>query len=62
MIKLTASLEHFLFDRYREKFALISLGHLEEMTDEMTEEYYEWLQTDDGKSYLEGGENYHEPR
>ena len=61
-VKLTASLEHFLLVRYPKEFATISLGHIEDFTDEMQKDYIKWVQTDEGRSYLEGGENYHEPR
>lgn len=61
MVKMTASLEHWLWENYRDKFALISFGHTEEFTEEMLEEYIEWCKTDEGKEYLEGGKYYHEP-
>ena len=61
-IKLTASLEYFLATHYPKEFATISFGHTEDFTHEMKKEYLEWVQTEEGKSYLEGGENYHEPR
>ena len=61
MVKITASLEHWLWENHRDKFALISFGHTEEFTEEMLEEYIEWCKTDEGKEYLEGGKYYHEP-
>ena len=61
MTKLTASLNKFLMDRYPGDIMLIRLGHIENFTDKMQEEYIEWVQTDEGKSYLKGGENYHDP-
>ena len=61
-IKLTASLEYFLSTRYPKEFTTISFGHVEDFTAEIKKDYLEWMQTDEGKSYLEGGENYHEPR
>jgi hypothetical protein len=33
-------------------------GHTELLTDEMKKEYVEWCRTDEGKKYLEGGEEY----
>ena len=33
-------------------------GHLELFTHEMREEYIAWCQSDEGKKYLKGGENY----
>ena len=61
-VKLTASLEHFLFTKYPEQFALISFGHVEEFTEDIKNEYKEWVKTDEAKPYLKGGANYHEPR
>ena len=58
MIILTQSLEQFLFEFYRDKLALIMLGHLEEFTEEMKAEYLEWCKTDEGKQYLDGGSKY----
>lgn len=62
MVKLTASMSKWLWDNYKEKIPLIMFGHLEEFTDEMKEEYLAWCKTEEGRSYLEGGANYHEPR
>ena len=62
MVKLTASMEKWLWDNHKELLPLIMFGHLEEFTDEMKEEYLAWCQTEEGKSYLKGGANYHEPR
>ena len=31
---------------------------IEDFTDEMKEEYIEWVMTDEGKEYLEGGKHY----
>lgn len=58
MIKLTQSLEKWLFDNHRNKIALIMFGHTELMTKEMWDEYIAWCQTDEGKQYLEGGSKY----
>lgn len=55
MVRLTQSLEHWLFENYKEKLSLIMFGHLEEFTIEMQKEYLEWCKTDEGKQYLEGG-------
>ena len=62
MIKLTASLEKWLWDNHRDKIALILLGHTEEFTEVMQKQYEKWLHTEEGKSYLKGGANYHDPR
>lgn len=61
MVKFTKSMSVFLSTRYPEKFVTISFGHLEDFTEEMKEEYIEWLKTDDGKQYLQGGAKYSEP-
>lgn len=58
MVKLTQSLEKWLFDNHRNKLALIMLGHIEFMTDEMWREYIAWCKTDEGKQYLKGGSEY----
>lgn len=58
MIVMTQSLEHWLFEFHREKFALIMFGHVEEFTDEMKKEYIEWCKTEEGKQYLKGGSKY----
>ena len=60
MIKLTQSLEHWLFENHRDKYALISFGHIEEFTEDMQNAYLEWCGTEEGKKYLEGGEHYKE--
>lgn len=62
MVKLTASVSKWLWDNHRELLPLIMLGHLEEFTDEMKEEYFAWCRTEEGRSYLKGGANHHEPR
>ena len=61
-IKLTASVEKFLAKFYPKNLVTISFGHIEDFTEEMKREYISWLKTAEGKSYLKGGENYHEPR
>lgn len=58
MIKLTQSLEHWLLENHRDKYALISFGHIEEFTEDMQKAYLEWCGTEEGKKYLEGGEYY----
>ena len=58
MVKLTQSLEHWLFENHRDIIAPIMFGHTELFTEEMQKEYLEWCQTDDGKQYLQGGSKY----
>lgn len=58
MIILTQSLEHWLFENYRDKLPLIMFGHMELFTAEMKKEYINWCKTEEGKQYLEGGSKY----
>lgn len=60
MIKLTRSLQRFLWQFYREKYALIAFGHTELLSDDMWQEYLSWCKTDEGKRYLKGGSEYKE--
>lgn len=63
MVKLTASLEHWLVENnHMDILPLLAFGHLELFTDEMKEEYLKWVATDEGKRYLVGGDLYHDPR
>ena len=58
MVKLTQSLQQWLWVNHRDKIGLIMMGHIELMTDQMTVEYLEWCRTEEGQSYLRGGANY----
>lgn len=60
MVKLTQSLEHWLFENNREILPLIMFGHMELFTAEMEEAYLEWCKTDEGRQYLKGGSKYEE--
>lgn len=60
MIKLTQSLQKWLFDNHRELIWPIMFGHIELFTKEMEAEYLSWLQTDEGRKYLVGGSEYRE--
>ncbi len=60
MVKLTQSLERWLYVNHHDKLGLIMFGHTELMTEEMFKEYIEWCKTPEGKSYLKGGSNYAE--
>lgn len=60
VVKLTQSLEQWLWENHREIISLIMLGHMELFTDEMREQYITWCQTDEGKQYLKGGSKYKE--
>ena len=61
-VKLTASLEHWLWNEHRDIFALVKSGHTELLTDEMLINYSNWCKTEEGKEYIEGGKYYHKPR
>ena len=60
MVKLTQSLERWLWQFHRDKIALIMLGHTELFTPEMQKEYLAWCQTDEGRKYLKDGSEYKE--
>ena len=60
MVRLTQSLQHWLWENHRGKIGLILLGHTELMTEEMAKEYIEWCKTDEGRQYLKGGSKYKE--
>lgn len=59
MIELTQSLRHFLFTRYPKELPLVMFGHME-YVDDHWDEYIEWCETEEGRSYLKGGSNYRE--
>ena len=62
-VKLTASLEWFLWKYHPEIFPLLTFGHTELYTPEIQAEYEKWvLESEEAKDYLEGGKYYHEPR
>lgn len=58
MIKMTQSFSKWLWDNHRDKFVLISLGHVELLTEEMAQQYIEWCGTEEGQKYLKGGSEY----
>ena len=58
MVELTLSLQKFLWEKHRDILPLIMFGHVELFTKEIQEEYLAWCGTDEGKKYLEGGEEY----
>ncbi len=62
IVKLTQSLEQWLWENHRHKLALIMFGHVELLTDEMWNEYIAWCRTDEGRQYLKGGSKYKEDR
>ena len=60
MVRLTQSLQHWLFENHKDKLPLNMFGHTELFTQEMQKEYLEWCKTDEGKQYLKGGSKYKE--
>lgn len=60
MVELTQSMFAFLRKFHSDILGVVILGHTEEVTPEIYDEYIKWLQTKDGRSYLRGGENYKE--
>lgn len=60
MVKLTQSLQEWLWRNHKELIPLIIFGHVELFTDEMQKEYIAWCQTEDGQQYLKGGNKYKE--
>ena len=57
---MTQSLEQYLARYHRDKFVLISFGHIELLTDEIVCDYLDWCKTDEGRQYLKGGSKYNE--
>lgn len=62
MVRLTQSLEHWLWENHRDIIHLILFGHTELFTEEMQKEYLAWVMTDEGSQYLKGGSKYDESR
>ena len=60
MVRLTQSLQHWLWLNNKELIPLIMFGHTELFTEKMQKEYLEWCQTEEGKKYLKGGSEYRE--
>ena len=58
MVKLTQSLQHWLWENHRDIIGLIMFGHTELFTEEMNENYLKWCCTDEGRQYLKGGSKY----
>lgn len=58
MVQLTKSLRHWLWVNHKDILGLVMFGHIELITEDMWEAYTKWCETEEGRSYLEGGENY----
>ena len=60
MVRLTQSLQQWIWENHPELIGNIMLGHVELFTEDMQREYLAWCKTDDGKQYLKGGSKYKE--
>lgn len=60
MVRLTHSLQEWLWRYHPDVIGLIMFGHIELITPEMQQEYLAWCQTDEGRKYLKGGSEYKE--
>lgn len=61
MVQLTQSLRAFLLKNgYADLIPLLLFGHVELLTEDICKEYFKWCHTEEGRSYLKGGENYKE--
>lgn len=60
MVRLTQSLQEWLWRNHKEKVPLIMLGHTELFTPQMRQDYLAWCQTEEGRKYLKGGSEYKE--
>ena len=58
MIRMTRSFSVWRLKFHREIYSPLMFGHIELLTKEMYQEYLDWVQTDEGKQYLEGGSKY----
>ena len=58
MVTMTLSFKTWCLRYHREIYSLLMFGHVELLTDDMKKEYLKWCRTDEGKKYLEGGEEY----
>jgi hypothetical protein len=58
MVQLTRSLSVWLAKFHPDLLVLIKFGHTELFTDELQQAYIDWCDTEEGRSYLQGGANY----
>lgn len=58
MVKMTQSMEQWLWKYHRDLFTPLLFGHLELFTEELAREYRDWCLTDEGRQYLKGGKFY----
>ena len=57
MVSITRSLTHWLFKFKPENWNWIVIGHCEYLTEEMQNDYLNWLTTEEGRLYLMEVEN-----
>ena len=62
MVKLTQSLEQYLWRYHRDIIGLVCFGHTELITKEIWDNYIEWCKTEEGMQYLKGGSKYDETK
>ena len=58
MIGMTQSFSAWCLKFHRDIYSLLRFGHTELLTKEMYADYLKWVQTDEGRQYLEGGSKY----
>ena len=58
MTRMTRSFSVWCLKFHRDIYSLLMFGHTELLTKEMYQEYLDWVQTDEGRQYLEGGSKY----
>lgn len=58
MNRMTHSFSVWCLKFHRDIYSLLMFGHNELLTKEMYQEYLDWVQTDEGRQYLEGGSKY----
>ena len=51
MVQLTRSLKHFLWLYHKDLLVPLMFGHTELYTEEIKQEYYKWLTTDEYKEW-----------
>ena len=57
MVTLSKSLHHWLFKNYPDKLVYTMFGHVEVLTEDIINEYTQWLSTDEGKKWLKDDEH-----
>lgn len=55
MVTMTRSFSVWCMKYHRELYTPLMFGHSELLTEELYQEYLDWVQTEEGQQYLEGG-------